>query len=197
MSFAIQISKIRIALFLFLVTGLAVSFQNCGQSGMATDASTGNTGNTGNIGVGNAATKYERVVAHAATYSKIVYDKGLESRSAQVDSGDSRVEIDLNSGQLRLSGGGAAIHGCAIEATRLATLKEFWKTAKICEPAPLPPETISCMAISLADLELSDGGASVLMRPLLCNFGRFFCDGEDAVFRAMLKDLRDNPPSGC
>lgn len=167
---------------------LVMCFQNCGKPGMSS-ATVGDQVASGQ--------KTERVIDTASQFNKVVYDPGLEY--AYGPSG-SRVEIDVDQGSVAIGSSGAPpTEHCTLDADRLDSLEEILSISKICEPGPMPPGTVSCMAAGVADIELSSDSStnSVKLRPLVCNSGVFLCDGNDQVLRALLADLKANPPAGC
>lgn len=170
--------------FLIVALSTLVAFQNCGRM---------DPSQTSGLG----PLQSEKVVGATDGYDKIVFDPQLEiGQVVSKSAADSRLAVDVVRGSLEISNGSAKID-CQIDDSRLDSLRQIMASAKICEPGPLPPDTVSCMALALADISLSNSNSTMLLRNVTCNFGTFLCDGQDSVFRALLADLRDHPPVGC
>ena len=166
--------QLRVALSL-AVFGLVLAFQNCAKNQSAPSTAAG-------------AAAAEEIIGPASTYTKIVYDRHLEV--ARPDEDSPRLELDLNGGRLSIDGA-----ACALDETRLSSLRALLAQSSVCKPAPLAPGMAACMAIGLADIELSAGsGESVQLRPLICHNGTFLCDGNDKILREILNDLALNSP---
>lgn len=155
------------------VFGLLLAFQNCAKNQSATST---------------AENASEQVIGSASSYTKIVYDPRLESRYEALPA--TRVELDLKAGRVTVND-----VACELDEARLGSLRALLAQSNVCRPAPPPPNFASCMAIGLADIELSgERGTAVQLRPLVCNNGTFLCDGNDKILREILKDLEQNSP---
>jgi hypothetical protein len=131
------------------------------------------------------------VIGSTAVYKKIVYDPLLELKRTS-----NRLEIDIEAGVISTNVSGSA-KSCTLDAGRLNQAREILQTSQICEPGPLPPGSVSCLALGAADIELSNDTSGVQLRPVICHSGTFLCDGNDARLRALILDLGTNPPAGC
>ena len=170
----------------FLIVALATlaAFQNCGRMDSV---------QTSNIN----HSQFEKVVGATDGYNKIIFDPQLEMGAAvSKAAANSRLAVDVMRGSLEISSGAVKLE-CQIDDSRLDSLRQIMANAKICEPGPPPPDTVSCMALALADISLSNADSTMLLRNVTCNFGTFLCNGQDVVFRALLADLRDHPPVDC
>lgn len=173
--------RARIILILSSALLLLGGFQNCGKSGNSAPSGPAS---------GSAS---ESVIGTTSAYKKIVYDPALE---LSVSLPNTHLEVDVDAGTLSLALASATLQ-CTVDAVRLAALKELLATSKVCVPGPLPEGSVSCMAISGADVELTDGVSSVQLRRIVCNSGIFLCDGNDEKLRDILADFRANPPASC
>lgn len=142
-------------------------------------------------GAPSQGTSYDRVVGTTDQYTHITYDPQLEFSISSQSMG-ARLEIDLQQGTVTVMGA-----QCGLDSARLASLREILSSSKVCEPGPLPPGTVSCMAYPMADIQLSSRSESLLLRPIMCHVGTFLCDNQDHALRALLADLRQNPPAAC
>lgn len=145
----------------------------------------------------------ERPIGKAADYSRVTYDAHLElpyEPGRTTLSSPKRLEIDVLSGRLNLSDRRLSTNKtCSLEPERLAGLREILTNSEICELAPLNGDGtwVSCMAISLADIELSNDAANLKLRKEICASGVFLCSGMDEKLRSFLNLLRDQPPAAC
>lgn len=129
----------------------------------------------------------ESVVGLASTYKKFTYDPQLESN--QVSS--SRLTVDLATGGMTLG-----LKSCSVDSVRINQFRQIFQTAKICQPVA-PPGAVNCLAVGVADIQLSNGAQHINLRPVICNYGIYFCEGLDSEFRNLVKDVSRNPPSAC
>lgn len=159
-------------------TVLVLAFQNCSE----------------NLQPAETPAQGKTVIGNSAGYTKIVFDAHLEYRGPD---GSVRLEADLEAGRLTVGITGRGSKSCALDQPRLNQLKELMARSKVCKPGPLPPDTAVCMAIGIADIELSNDTSSVQLRPVICHNGVYLCDGADEILRALLADLRTNVPPGC
>ena len=168
----------RVALS-FAVFGLVLAFQNCAQKGALTADATGDA--------------HEQVIGTTSSYTKVVYDRRLESVNAP-DGGQPRIELDLSAGEVQIRDA-AGTRVCALDEARLGSLRALLAQSHVCKPAPPASGSVQCMAIGLADIELSSAsGESVQLRPPVCSQGTFLCDGNDKILRELLVDLASNSP---
>lgn len=173
---------------LFLIAGFVAltlfAYQNCSQTlkGQNPDGS---------------ENKSEEVIGNGADYTKLVYDPYLEGSYPNAPA-SKKLEVDTQSGVMKLSSSSATAKTCTVDTARLDQLRDVLSKAQICKPGPLPDNTAVCMALALADIELSNAAnAKIQLRPLMCNNGTFLCAGLDDVLRGLLGELRDNPPVSC
>lgn len=169
---------------ILLTTMTLAFFQNCG--------STENQS-------GSDSKKPETVLESANKYTQITYDPYLEVVNFR-PSADAppRLGLDLARGQIEIQNRSAnTSYSCAIDAPRLSALRDLLASASICEPGPFPAGTATCMAMSMADIRLSNGTESIDLRPLICASGVFLCQGADEKLRAILTDLAQYPPENC
>ncbi|MGE4132719.1 MAG: hypothetical protein AB7F86_13835 [Bdellovibrionales bacterium] len=179
--------SVRQLLALLAVLGLALTFQNCAERLQTENAQNDATPDSPDV-----------VLGSASGFDKIVADPYLEGSNLANLPASVRLEINLSSGQMmQLSRPSNNSVTCAVDSNRLTALRDLIASAQICEPGPLPPNTAVCMAYSMADIELSGGGTSLQLRPVMCHSGRFLCSGLDSVLRELLHSLRDSPPPGC
>jgi len=172
-------------LLLIALMGLFTVYQNCSQSLKPNGGGSGQS---------------EEIIGSSAQYTKVVYDPYLEAVFRPgVELGlPKRLEVDIQAGSLRLiDHSNSSVRDCALDSARLSRLRDLLASADICKPGPLPADTAVCMALGLADIELSQAGSSIQLRPVICHNGTFLCAGADVTFRALLADLRDNAPLGC
>lgn len=156
-------------------------FQNCGENPelIATQP-------------GGVQAKTERIIGEPTTFEKVTY-----SPDGNTGAGF-KMQLELSTGQMSVAPvDSASAKSCALDDSRLQSLRTLLTNARVCEPGPLPDGMASCMAVSVADIELSDGAHSTSLRPTICHNGVFLCQDKDADFRKILEDLRQNPPSGC
>ena len=167
------------------VLGLSVlllAFQNCGKS--LTPSSSDNVG---------AEQGKETIIGSTAAYKKIVYDPALESSRIPTTT---HVELNLDDGSLTAILGGTT-YQCIVDSSRLSVARSLIAISKLCKPGPLPPNMVSCMAIRLADVQLSNTTESVLLREVYCDNGTYLCDGNDEKLRSLIADLQANLPANC
>lgn len=175
--------RLKIGLIIIALSTLA-AFQNCGHMDSAETS-------------GLNPLQSEKVVGATDLYDKVVFDPQLEmGQAVSKSSSVPRLTVDLAQGSVEISNGTSNLN-CQIDSDRLDSLRQIMASAKICEPGPLPPDAVSCMAVAMADISLSNDDSTLLLRNVTCNYGTFLCDGQDSVFRALLVDLRDHPPAGC
>ena len=167
------------------VTSLLVLFQNCAQVGPSASV---------DLPKGNSS---EKVIGDASQFNSIIFDEQLEmpAQYQQQKVGAERLVIDLQSGNMSLGENTATPKSCGVDNQRLNELRSIVQSASICEP--IKTEDAVCMAIGMADIQLSNKEKTVELRPVICSNGTYLCDGLDQVFRDILKDLRANPPAGC
>lgn len=172
---------LQIAAGIGILGVLLVVFQNCGENPEMSDAQPG-----------GVQVKTDKVIADATTFDHVTYTPNTFTGS---DLKMQIMRLDLPAGQISYES--AHPVSCALDATRLQSLRTLLTNARICEPGPLPPESATCMAIGVEDIELSTGTHSTNLRPVICHNGVFLCDDKDAEFRKLLEDLRLYPPPGC
>lgn len=169
---------------LVTVTALFGFFQNCAQVSTS--------------GQEPAVEGSEKIVGETSRFDRIVFDSNFEIPVAyNPPDSPPRLSADLVTGQMVLAGNTAYAKSCNIDAGRLESLRAIVETAKICNPPSLSDDMVACLAIGLADIQLSNKTETVELRPVICHSGTYLCDGMDEVFRALLKDLRDRPPVSC
>jgi hypothetical protein len=154
-------------------------FQNCGKVAAPSDGSASDN------------QKSETVIDSASRFKKISYDPAGAYGAAKL-----HLDLSLDSGALTADVDGIS-YSCALDSARLAEAREIIAASNICQPGPLPPGTAVCMAASIPDVLLSNDADSVQLQPVVCHFGTFLCDGNDARLRALLTDLRENLPANC
>ena len=135
----------------------------------------------------------QKVVGQSSGYTKVTYDPQIEYSLA---ASTGHVGLDLGTGALEIVLD-TKTYNCTIDATRLQAIRTLIENSQICEPGPLPPGSVSCMAIASADIELSNTSQSVLLRREACNNGTFLCGDNDANLRNLINDLKTNLPAGC
>jgi hypothetical protein len=162
-----------------------IAFQNCGK---AADIATAGADTPANTDPNS-----QKVIGQSSAYTKITYDPQLEFSTAN---SNGHVDLDLATGTLNLVLDTAS-YNCTLDAARLQQARELIAGSQICEPGPLPPGYVSCMGIAVADIELSNSSANILLRHENCNNGTFLCGDNDAALRALLNDLKANLPAGC
>lgn len=184
----------RFCLILSLST-VMLAFQNCG--------STAGLSSHTFIDTGPSSKADEQVVLPStANFNKVVSDPNLEGAISQA----ARLEIDMDRGDLKYQS-----KTCALDLIRLSKLKDLLRDSKVCQPGALPSGQVQCLALGIADIQLLDQSSSsngssnsnsssqseIKLRPLVCGFGTFLCDGKDASLRALITDIRMNPPADC
>jgi hypothetical protein len=165
-------------IFPAIVLLLFVVFQNCMKAYEST----------------NGAPPDGKIIIGAPSFSKIIHDPNLEFNSG---ASPSRLELDLEAETLILREAGQIKSTCGIDEIRLQTIKQILDGAEICSPPPLPPGSVTCLAIGVPDIELSNLDTVVLLRPVICNTGTFLCGDRDQRLRDLLSDLRSRLPQGC
>lgn len=103
--------------------------------------------------------------------------------------------LNRTNGELKIEN--TSVQTCTLEAARLEKVNQIFSGSQICEPAPLPPDTAHCLAIGMPDIELRNGGETILLAGEICNTGTFLCDGKDKLLREFLRELAANPPVDC
>lgn len=178
-------SRRRTTITSLILVLLALLYQNCSQK---TSSSTGeNSGSTQHIVIGSTS-PFDTV-----TFSSRV---NFSSDPYKVQMGEVTLTVDLLSGSQESTDHQGSRH-CTVDESRLKRLRQIMNESYICEPGPLPPDSAQCLAIGAPDIELSNDSDSIILSPLICHFGTYLCDGKDELFRSLLVDLRDNPPSDC
>lgn len=162
-------------------TVLMVSFQNCGKVGAPGMNSSSSLG--GGTGV---------VVGTTASYSQLTYDPNLENSRPQ-KTGAQTVALDLDLDQGTIVYRSATMKTCRLDVEREQKIKEIISIGRICHPEQPAAGTVSCMAVSLADIKLANASDSVLLRKTVCSSGTYLCDGVDETLRTLLQDLISNP----
>ena len=181
--------SIRVAIITLGVLGVMTGFQNCGSP--QNIQSTKDYENK----VANAA--QQEVLGSVSNFNKIVYDPLLEVGAQNKAFSLPRIEIDVEAGSVRVASGAANLD-CQLDSTRLDAIKSILATAKVCEAKQeAVANSVRCMANASADIQLSNGQSSVLLKPNMCGAGVFLCDDLDKAFREVLNSLRDNPPVNC
>lgn len=179
---------------LIVTLATVIAFQNCAKPPGSQPASQSGSEPVGGTSDGS------KVVGTTTSYNHVVFDPNLETSVANKTqvTVSKRLEIDIDTGQMVLSVLNPSISvQCQIDVDRGQRLKSLLSISRVCEPGPLPAGVVSCLALSMADLKLSNPSRSLLLRRPLCNAGTFLCDGNDEKLRALLADLRDNPPVDC
>lgn len=174
---------------ILVISGAALlfGFQNCGMRS-APGALTGVT----------SSSAKQNVIGQTAGYNQLSYSPKLTLEDIQTHALPLKLSVDLSQGTLAVSGGQLQQQvSCALDAPRLASLQSILEASQICQPAPPPPGTAVCMAISVSDIELSNGTSTVLLRPIICGDGVVLCGGADSALRTLLNDLKNSPPVGC
>jgi hypothetical protein len=176
--------SLRILLSALAALGVAVSFQNCGAPS-ASQASGGSESGSSEFAL------------PVANYKQVIFDPQLEMQAANKAVGaNGRVELNIESGDLKLTLNGVE-KICTLDSERQAQLAELLTNAQVCEPAQPAPGTVVCLAIGAADIELVNSEKRVQLRPVICQSGRYLCDGKDAELRAILLSLKSQPPANC
>lgn len=178
-------SRSRIIITSFTLVLLTLLYQNCSQK--TSSLTNEDSGSAQHIVIG-ATSPFDTI-----TYSSRV---NFSSDPYKVQMGEVTLTVDLLSGLLENADYQGTRH-CAVDETRLKQLRKIMIDSYICEPGPLSPDSVQCLAIGAPDIELSNDSDSIILSPLICHFGTYLCDGKDELFRSLLVDLRDNPPSDC
>jgi hypothetical protein len=168
---------VRLILLLAASLALNAAFTNCGKPASHSSSTAGDPASA------------DQVIGNTASYTKVVYNAGRDLPSPSLPA----LGVSVDSGTMQLSSSAA----CTVETGRLQELRELLATSSICQPAPLPPGSAECMAIGVADVELSDPSSALYLRPVICNAGTYLCAGNDQVLRDLLQDLVVNPPNDC
>jgi hypothetical protein len=159
-----------------------LAFQNCSKSGQSSTTDSADNQIS------------ERVVDASQTYTHVVSDPELEfSKTATAG----HLEVDTNSGVVISLDASLVSHQCALDEDRLFALRSLLQNATICEPAAVASGDVSCMAYASADIAVSNDQASVDLRPVMCDQGVFLCNGNDALLRTLLADIKSQLPAGC
>lgn len=85
---------------------------------------------------------------------------------------------------------------CEIDPARLEQLYNIIAHSKVCHITP-PPDVITCMGMRAPDISISGINNYTQLSKVTCGRGTVLCDGDDEVFRDILKSLVDSPPEGC
>lgn len=125
-------------------------------------------------------------------YEKIDYTDAI---SGLYNAANSEVSLDLQNGAISIDSKG--ISDCQLDADRLAALSAIIGDGSICKPGPLPPETVSCMAMSVIQTQLSGAAGELPLYAEVCNNGIYLCNGNLPQLQSYLNDLLANPPAYC
>jgi hypothetical protein len=158
---------------------LLIGFQNCAKA-PGTDA--GATGLSQGL-----------VIGVTSQFTKLTFDPQLESRLQKTGDSSTALDIDLDSGSVVYREGSAS-KTCRLDGEREQELRRLLSAGRVCK---LPEVSVSCMALSLADIKLASADDSVLLRKPLCNNGTYLCDGDDDTLRGIIQDLLTHPLVNC
>jgi hypothetical protein len=156
--------------------GLTVTlFQNCAK----------HQGGLQAAGIANPSSGVQ--VIATSSYSKVAFNsQGIPGASADL-------QIDFDAGTVNSS----CHYGIASDGNpsdvNLAALKSLLSNARVCQPAALTGDQVSCMGMSVPDIDLGSGANSISLARLFCNTGTFLCDGDDEVLRGLLANLKAHP----
>jgi hypothetical protein len=165
---------------IFVASLVLVFYQNCAPQHRLQKPGSGSAG--------------EVVIASTQNVAKVAYDPVLESQPPSVPS---LLSVDLNSGQASIRGNNGVVKSCALDDSRLHSLIEILSSGQVCEPERVLG-AIYCQALGAADIKLEDPNSdSTLLRPVVCHYGQYLCDGQDENFRSLLQSIVQTPPSGC
>lgn len=157
------------------IFGLVLAFQNCAKSRSASGVNASDNLNAN-----------EQVIGPTASYTKVTYDPRLEALNAPAIG--PRLDIDVEAGEVKISVDNQSTI-CPLGEADLGALKAVLAQSQVCMAGP-SESGVQCQAIALADIELaSEDGASVQLRPVVCNHGTFLCGGNDQVLRDLLTRL--------
>jgi hypothetical protein len=166
---------IRTASILILALFAVVAFENCSKPLAPTPTPTE-----------YKETPYsEKVIGTSAQYSRIVQQALL-----------AQVSIDLKQNHLEITDANKT-RDCDLDLERSNRLKELLDHSSICIPGDLPPDSMVCLAFSVPDIELQSDEENIQLSPVICHQGVFLCEGNDSVFRKILADILEAPPSAC
>ncbi len=177
---------------LAILLSITVAYQNCGQRGLNTDPE--NASETE-----NEYQSKDVIIGSTEQISKIVYHSNLEF--PEMSQGTPHLTVEPPTGKMELrtqSPTGPSLKTCIVDDDRLIRMRDLLQDGKICEPGPLPPGLMTCMAISVSDIRLEiPNSEPISLRQPMCHNGTYLCDQRDKEFRILLKDLVQVPPAGC
>ena len=171
---------------------LVLAFQNCGNS-MNSAGSGQATLNSG------TPADSQKIIGTTASFKKITYDPAPTftiGNGGNMQRDSVHVELSTDTGLLGVEVLGTS-YACTLDPQRLSEAREILSSSKICETDALVSGTVSCMAVGLPDVVLSNDNSSVQLKPVICHSGTFLCDGNDRRLRSLISDLKENLPSNC
>lgn len=163
---------IKAVVCLLLTASLLVWFQNCGEQ-MNQDPD------------GGVQTQDKVVVAVGkANYVEVNFQQRPGFNSEQ------KLTVNLENQTLTLNDENGNQTSCDLPEDVNNELTALLTNVQICEPAPLGPDEVTCMAIGAPDIELKDTqDKTEWLQPSICNTGRFLCNGGDVELRRILTDI--------